>query len=1109
VYGVPVRPPSDHEFQKCIASPCNNRSRPKQPPAYSRAPICRLNCWCAPLLITLCFCALLALSGCGGLVVNSANAGSLLPQPSSVNFGAVSIGQTVSTTVSLLNGSSAPVEVTQLNLTGQSFSVGPSNLPVTIAAGGTYTLNVQFNPATIGTSTGQLTIASNSSTSGTPVISLSGTGTTGTGSAALSALSCSNGAMTGAGTDACTVTLTAAATSGGLTVSLSSNNSAVTVPSTVTVPAGTASAGFTATVASVATAQATILTASQGSSSAGFALLLNAAVPTLSISAASVPFGNVVVNTSATQPVTLTSTGTAPVTINGVTLTGTGFTLSSAALPATLSPGQALTLTVQFDPAATGAATGQLTIASNSSTNGTAMVSLSGTGTPPPLSLLSCSSGAITGAGTDTCTVTLTAAAPSGGLIVNMSSSSSTVTVPSTVTIPAGLASAEFTAKASSVATAQAVTITASVGSMFTSFTLQLNTTILALSINPASVAFGNVVVNTPTTKSITLTSTGTAPVTINGITQTGIGFTFSAPALPITLTPNQATTVDISFDPTARECGHRSTDSFEQLFDKQYGSGQSERHRHSRAGGCRRSNSRHGVRYYRSHSTICSLRHRNVKYSSNLDGVGNGLQRNNLRNDLFDGPIYRPCRSTVSCKCDCYSNQRVGPKQICLSIRDNFAPLPALRTTLPQPQLVATTLKTALSPTTPWLTPNHSVNCGDTIIAAASTAYSGFSFGAGLQWGKVTCPAGNNVAWLICQTFDACKIPTGTAGMTVNASYWGVAGWEVNTVGTGGPCFQEASPSSTIIHHVIFFDDIANGCDAAGFADNNYGTGADYFVVLASIAYDAVQGNAACNEGINVYEPAPSDSLPGTHIYIAGNFSFDNVDPNPCGGGTPTDGEGVSLDTLSAVPYTQQVVADNNIILANGGRGLLVGNNTPAPVYFRHNTVWGNNSGAPFNTNECGEIGLQSATNTQAFLNLAVTNTANVCGSNPPYAFYVSSTTTGDVVYQNWGYSASGYNDLLYETSGFSYGPNNTFGTNPQLANPVAPGAPSCSGYANVPACMAAVIANFTPTNAAAAGYGYQTPSSTAVYDPLFPQWLCNVNLPVGLVTMGCQTAP
>jgi hypothetical protein len=53
----------------------------------------------------------------------------------------------------------------------------------------------------------------------------------------------------------------------------------------------------------------------------------------------------------------------------------------------------------------------------------------------------------------------------------------------------------------------------------------------------------------------------------------------------------------------------------------------------------------------------------------------------------------------------------------------------------------------------------------------------------------------------------------------------------------------------------------------------------------------------------------------------------------------------------------------------------------------------------------------------------------------------------------------------------------------------------------------MATVIANFTPATAAAKPYGYQVPTSTSIVDPLFPQWLCNVNLPAGLVTPGCAT--
>jgi Abnormal spindle-like microcephaly-assoc'd, ASPM-SPD-2-Hydin len=107
---------------------------------------------------------------------------------------------------------------------------------------------------------------------------------------------------------------------------------------------------------------------------------LNAAVPTLKISSTGLAFGNVAISTASTQPVTLTSVGTGPVTVNSGTLNGTGFTMSGATFPVTLNPGLAVTLDVRFDPSATGAVTGQLTIRSNSSTNSMATISLSGTG---------------------------------------------------------------------------------------------------------------------------------------------------------------------------------------------------------------------------------------------------------------------------------------------------------------------------------------------------------------------------------------------------------------------------------------------------------------------------------------------------------------------------------------------------------------------------------------------------------------------------------------------------------------------------------------------------------------------------------------------------------
>ena len=186
--------------------------------------------------------------------------------------------------------------------------------------------------------------------------------------------------MAGTGSDACTVTLTAAARSGGMSVSLSSNNGAVKVPSSVTVPGNATSVGFTAAVSPVKLTQTATLTAKANGVTKSFALKLYAGTATLSVNATSIAFGNVDVNTTASQPLTLKSTGTAPVIISAATMTGTGFTISGVSFPLTLNPSQTATLNVQFAPSAKGAATGRVTIASNSSANGTAVIGLSGTG---------------------------------------------------------------------------------------------------------------------------------------------------------------------------------------------------------------------------------------------------------------------------------------------------------------------------------------------------------------------------------------------------------------------------------------------------------------------------------------------------------------------------------------------------------------------------------------------------------------------------------------------------------------------------------------------------------------------------------------------------------
>ena len=134
------------------------------------------------VFILLACCLTLALCGCfGGQIIGAnANAGPLQVSPNSVSFGGVATGATATTNVNVVNQGSAAVNVSQISVSGQAFSVsGAGNLPITVPAGGTYGISVNFVPAGMGAAAGQLTIASDATADGTLVVDLSGTGTSG------------------------------------------------------------------------------------------------------------------------------------------------------------------------------------------------------------------------------------------------------------------------------------------------------------------------------------------------------------------------------------------------------------------------------------------------------------------------------------------------------------------------------------------------------------------------------------------------------------------------------------------------------------------------------------------------------------------------------------------------------------------------------------------------------------------------------------------------------------------------------------------------------------------------------------------------------------------
>lgn len=124
--------------------------------------------------------AALFMTGCVGVAgstspQNTGGSSQLGANPTSINFGNVTVGSSSSQIVTLTNLGSASLTISQANVTGAVFSVSGLTLPVTLAVGQSTTLSARFAPAAAGSVTGSISVVSNAPSSPT-TISLSGTG---------------------------------------------------------------------------------------------------------------------------------------------------------------------------------------------------------------------------------------------------------------------------------------------------------------------------------------------------------------------------------------------------------------------------------------------------------------------------------------------------------------------------------------------------------------------------------------------------------------------------------------------------------------------------------------------------------------------------------------------------------------------------------------------------------------------------------------------------------------------------------------------------------------------------------------------------------------------
>ncbi|MCZ2147255.1 MAG: putative Ig domain-containing protein [Bryobacterales bacterium] len=260
------------------------------------------------------------------------------------------------------------------------------------------------------------------------------------------------------------------------------------MPNSVTVGAGLASATFTGTASNVTTNQAVTVTATYSGGSVATTVTVQA--PAVQLSSLSCTPTTVTTPGTANCTVTLSAAATAATTIALASSSG------SVSVPASVSVGSGGT-SAAFTANASSVSS-QTTVQVTAGYNGISKAVNLTLQPPaaPTVSSLHCAPNPVTGGSAAQCTVTLSAPAPSGGQLLQVSDNSRRVSVPSSVTAPGGSASVSFQASTSQVSQNVTVTIQAAMKSGKTitssasySLTISAPPALTSLACSPSTIA--------------------------------------------------------------------------------------------------------------------------------------------------------------------------------------------------------------------------------------------------------------------------------------------------------------------------------------------------------------------------------------------------------------------------------------------------------------------------------------------------------------------------------------------------------------------------------------------------------------------------------------------
>jgi hypothetical protein len=475
-------------------------------------------------------------------------------------------------TVTLTNGGSTALTITSIALAGADaadFSQ-TNTCDGSVAALGQCTFTVTFTPKAVGACIAQITITDNSpAPNSTQVVDLTGTGgnlptvtlsatTLAFGNQAVNTTS-SPLFLTVTNTGTATLNLTGAIASGNFAV----QTNGCAVPLQATTPPSNCDIGVAFTPTSSGASIDSLTLTDNAPDSPQIILLTGTGVlqSAVSLSTSSLSFVEQIIGTtSAPQTVTVTNTGTAPLTFTSI-VASTGFgDTSTCAAP--VAPGGICTISVTFTPTGTGSAVGSITLTDNAG-NSPQTIALVANGiagpsvTLAPLSL--------------TFATSLPVGTPSAPQTVTLSNTGSAALIIVGITASTNFAATNNCGASIPVGGNCSISVTftpTAVGNLYGTLTVTDNNNGVlgstqavslagtglaapAVTLSASSLTFGNQTIGaTSAPQSVTVTNSGSAALTFTSIVASAGFAETNTCGSPVA--PNAICTISVTFTPSA-----------------------------------------------------------------------------------------------------------------------------------------------------------------------------------------------------------------------------------------------------------------------------------------------------------------------------------------------------------------------------------------------------------------------------------------------------------------------------------------------------------------------------------------------------------------------------